>query len=491
VVIGRRALLLLATLAAACSPPPIVAPLRYEPVPPAPEEPFRASPPDASPAPPSVPLPFQVKRLPNGLEVALLERHALPIVALQLVSERGFADAAIPLDAVGILQRVMQSGTARRRSQELALAYARIGAPHRAFLDPDGCGLAASSGSADLDTAVGLMAEAVIPPRLDPPAFAGMRAAWLADFASREGDSKGGVHRSVVAVLFGRGHPYGFARPARGHTEALAPHDLAMLHAQLFHPAHTTLIVVGDATPEAVAASATRWLGGWAPQSPPLPRVDVPAAGDPGARLVFIERRGTQQIDAAVVARGPAAASDDLLALQVLARLLGGNSSRLRGEVRVESGAAYRFGAGVASQRGGSFLHVDATLDADKAVPALRSILTAIAEIRAHGAPEPDLERARTSLLAGWRTQIASSEGLASAAATMLSHGLPVAAIEAYPQRLQAVTRDDVIRAARRYLGEGSIHVVVSGAPGVRGALAELGLGEPEQRDGWGDPVRR
>jgi zinc protease len=468
-----------------------VAPLRYEPVPPAPEEPFRAVPPDASPAPPSVSLPFQVSTLPNGLKVALLERHSLPVVAVQLVTERGSADSSSPVDAMGILRRVLESGTARRSQRDLALAYSRIGAPHRAFIGGDGCGVAVRIGAADLDAAVELMAEAVVFPRLDPRAFPGIRAAWLADFTNVGGDPKGGVQRNAAALLFGKGHPYGFWRPPPSHTDALRAEDVAALHARLFHPAHTTLIVVGDATAEAVSTAATRWLGGWSPPSPPQPRGEVAPPGMPGARVVFVQRRDSHQVDAAVVARGPSAESDDLLALQVLARLLGGTSSRLRGEVRVESGAAYRFGAGIASLRAGSMLIVEAALDADKAVPALRSILAAIAEARTRGVPEPDFERAKASVLATWRTQIASSEGLASLAAATLFHGLPLSAVEAYPQRLQAVTRDAVLHVAQRYLGEASLHVVVAGAAGVRDDLRALGMGEAERHDGWGEQVWR
>src|SRR6185312_16144421 len=168
---------------------------------------------------------------------------------------------------------------------------------------------------------------------LDPRTVATARATWLQDTSTSPGTPTGVIQRNATTITFGRGHPYAFARPTRAHTEALGPADIEALHARIFQPASVTLIVVGDVTPEAVLASATKWLGGWSPSAPPAPRAAIPPSGDGGAPLVFVEHRGTQ-VDAAVVARGPDAGSPELPAFQVLAEILGGTSSRLRGEVR-------------------------------------------------------------------------------------------------------------------------------------------------------------
>ncbi len=480
----------LAALAVACGGGPIVAPLRYGPPAPAPEEAFRATPPDASPVTPSIPLAFQVQKLANGLEVAVLERHGLPIVSVQLVAARGMADTPALPDAYFILHRLLESGTADRTPRELSLAYARIGAPHRAFFGDDACGIGAHIGAADLDATVSLLAEAATRPRLDPRALDSARTSWLQDFEGSGGVPVNIVRRNATTLAFGHAHPYAGARPTRAHTDGLRADDLAALHARLFHPAHVTLVVVGDVTFEAVMASATRWLGGWSPPTSSIPRSDLPPYPPLGPRLVFVERRQSRQIDAAVVARGPDAASPDLLALEVLARVFGSASSRLRGEVRVESGAAYNFGAGVLSLRQGSMLAIGAALDKDKAVPALRAMVAAIAEARTQGVPEADFERARTTVISQWRGRVASSEGLASLAASTLGSGQPLASLATYPERLAALTREDLRRAAQRWLGPESLHVVVTGDGTVEGALSELGLGEAERRDAWAEPVR-
>lgn len=488
---SARIVLALALLVAgvACAPTEsIVAPLRYGQGAALPDEPFRAVAPDASPVPLSVPLPLRTTTLPNGVSVVLLERHTLPIVAIELVIARGGADVGAPVDAHGILTRALGSGSADRTAEQLSAAYARMGAQRQLFAHEDGFRLTAKVGAEDLDAAVALLAETAIRPRLGARDVSNTRAIWLEDFANAGGDAHRAVARTVAAVLHGPGHPYGFVLPTTAHANALGPQDLVDLHARLFQPAHATLLVVGDATPAAVDAAA-KALGSWAPSAPALPRPDLPPPL-PGPRFVFIKRSTAAQVNVAVTARGPAAAEiRDLAALGTLAFALGGLSSHLRGELRVEGGAAYRLGATLVRQRAGSFFSVSGSLDATKTASALRAMLDAIARVRASGVPDADFERARTTHLAEWRTRASSNEALAGLLAGALHHGLPLASVAEYPKIIQSLTGEDLRRVAQRYLADEALHIVVAGNDAVRPALDGLGRGAPVRYNEWGAPL--
>jgi zinc protease len=264
--------------------------------------------------------------------------------------------------------------------------------------------------------------------------------------------------------------------------------DVAALHARLFQPAQATLIVVGDTTADRVDAAALRALGSWASAGPPLARAAAPAQAA-GPRVVLLERSDLLQVGAWVFARGPSADDRDIDALEILARLLGGHSARLRDEVRVEQGAAYGFGSGLVRWRTASILNVGGSFDPDKVIASLRAVVAAVAAVRDQGAGQPDFERARTSLLGQWRSQVSSTFGIANLAAAALGRGQPLAAVEAYPERLQAVTPADLRRVAQRYLAEGEIHVLVVGPGSLRAPLAALGLGPVERRNAQGQPV--
>lgn len=488
----RRALrrlsaaILLAATETACAAGPIVAPLRYEPIVLAPDQPFRAIAPDASPVMPTVSLPWRETTLPNGLRVVHLERRGLPIVSVRLVVARGAADVGAPEDTYALLEELMHTGTLVRTAEQLAAAYARLGAVHDVTLGPDGCSVSTKVGAENMDAAIELVAETTIRPRLTLFELGNARALWLADFEHSQHAPRVAMRWNASALLFGRAHAYGFARPTTSHTHGLRVEDITALHVRLFHPAQAALIVVGDATAEEVDRSAARWFGAWDAGAPLLPRASGPVPPAPGARVVFIERNSLTQVHAMVLARG-VAPEEDLFAVQVLARMLGGLSSPLREEIRDEGGAAYTFGAGVNRMRAAFTVGVGGVFDAGKAIPALRAILAAIRGARASGFGQNSVERARTNLLADWRTDASTNDGLAAMAGKAMVIGQPLDAVAAFPAGLQAVTAADVKRVAERYFGEDALRLVVLADGDFQSELTQLGLGVAERRDGYAE----
>lgn len=458
----------------ACSGP-LVAPLRYAPDPPAPEESFRAVMPDARPELPNVKLEWGTTTLPNGVRVAVLERRSSPLVSVRLIFERGLSDLGAPLNVGSILARMLANGSASRTEEELSQAYARIGAQRGLGIGHDTCWIWGKAESSDMGALVGLIAESARKPRFTPRDFNDMRARWAADFASAQGDSDLILDRSIAALLWGAEHPYGFRQPDPTHTKELDVAMIKLAHSYLFHPALATLVVVGDVTLSQVTDVAARELGGWTSPVGALVRAKIPMPSAPSVSVVFIHGWGRAQ--SRIVARGPAPNDADAPAIAVLVQLLGGISSSLYEEVRVVGGAAYSFYGGVDWNRSGSTIHISSALDENKAIAALRSMLAAVAEARDRGVSEVDMERAKMALIGEWRARIGTGDGLAWLVHNAIDAAAPLASIVGYPKRIQAVTRADVQRAAQRWLHAGALRLVVAGNERLRDDLVTLGLG--------------
>lgn len=481
---------LLASLVAGCGAHAMVAPLDYGPPRLAREEAFRAAPPDAAPVIPRVPIALREARLPSGLRVIHVERRALPVITVRLVLDRGIVDLGGDEDAYAILRRLVDGGTEERKGPDLADAWAKLGAAHGVAFGADGAALWAKVESSDLDAAVALLAEMATRPRLVERSVAGARAAWIGDVMNGRFAVGPTFARNTAALLFGAHHPYGYLRRDPRQTEALGPADFTALHARLFRPEHATLIVVGDASAEAVDAVAARHLGAWTTRGAPLPRVGAPPPPIEGPRVVHCANENLDETNVQIVARGPAPGDPDLLVLELCARALGGLSSRLRGDMREERGVAYAFGADVSRMRLASTLHLGGSLAAARALPALRAMLDALDEAGDKGLAEAEIDRARTSLISAWRSAVSTSDGLAAALAGQVITGQPIAEIAAVPERLGAITGDDVRRVARRYLGRDARRLVVLGHRSLGGDLAALGLGPVVRRDNWASVVR-
>ncbi len=472
-----------------CAPSAIVAPLRYEPVAPAEDQAFRASPPEApaAAAPPELARWFQTT-LPNGLRVALLPRHGLPVVAVSLVADRGAADVGAEIDATSLLARVLAASTDTKTTAEVGAAWARLGAACTASVQPDATSLTARLAAVDLEEGIGLIAASAKTGAVAERDLASARTSWLRDFKATGGNPALMAERNLLAAVFGPAHGYGFHKPSEDHTWAINGARIGSLRSELFRPSHATLVVVGDATPEEVTRIAARWLGGWV-GAPAAPRPVRQAALPPGPRVVVASAGYLAHARGTVAVRLPRIAEDDLAAVDVLARMLGGLSSPLFHEVREDQGAAYAFGASVMRLREATLVSVNALLEPTQAANALARMVAAIRAVRATPPSAEAVELARGSAVGAYRTLLANDAGIAALASSAVARGLPLESVGAYPARLAAVTPADVARVASRYFGDDALHVVVVGDPRVIGDLSGLGLGPAVRRDAFAEPL--
>jgi zinc protease len=454
----------------------MVAPLRYAEASPAADEAFRAQAPDTSPVVPSASFDWSDTTLDNGLRVLVLERHALPIVSTALVVLRGSAEAWAPHDTESILEGLLAEGTRGRTRDELMAAWSGLGARHGISLGPDGCMLMAKVSSGHVDAAIALLAETAMTPRLTVRDFSNVRSRWQREYQQGGRDKDTTVNQFGRSMLFGAEHAYGSQRASEAHTLALTVEDIAALHAQIFRPSQAALVVVGDVSFEAARASAARRLGVWrggeassTRKAPPSPRA--------GPRVVLVTRQRRSQVFAHVSARAPEGASPDVAPLEVLARALGGHTSPLHDEVREVRGAAYSLNAELDRMRSASVLSINGALEESKAIDALQAMLAAVRRARTEDLGAAEIERARTSLLSEWRAQVAKTDALTAMAASALTITEPLRAIEDYPARIQAVTAADIRRVAARYLGDGSLRLVIVAPDSFEAKLADLGLG--------------
>jgi zinc protease len=467
----------------------IVAPLRYEPPPPAPEEPHRQHPPQLSTvvAPPTLP-PWSVTTLPNGLRIAVLEKHSLPVVSARITFDRGAADVSAPYDTTGILAEMLGGGTSDRTAEEVAAAWARIGAGRAIDVGDDGASVGTKVPAGDFDTALGLLAGTVMQAGTSARDFPEARAKWLRAFRNTRDAAEFAFRRNAAALLFGRQHGYGFGLLDEAHTQSLAPSNVAALRGQILRPEHATLVVVGDASTASVVASATRWLGGWMGE-PALPRPAFAEDPDAGPRVVLIENRGYTHARAAVLVRMPALSEEDAAAVDVLLRTLGSVSSALYREVREEQGAAYAFGASMTRYRGATVASVGGQLEPSQAVPTLLRIVNAIRRARAVPVSAEQLESARGGLLGAFRSAMSSTSGIAALASSTLVRGRPLETLGAYPARVATVTAADVQRVAGQYFGDDALRAIILGTTSGLGDLRALGIGWVQRRDGCANPA--
>jgi predicted Zn-dependent peptidase len=330
-------------------------------------------------------------------------------------------------------------------------------------LTADSCELGATSATAEFGETLALLAEMATRPRFVASELANTRKDLMVELDRLGGDHDLAIGRAVGNLVFGPHSPYGFLKPLKEHTERVSAADLAALHAQLFQPRYATLIAVGDVRLEQVLADAARAFDGWKDGDAPLERLGLGGGASSGPRTVVIDRSNLAQVRVAIAAPLPALEEEEMAAVEVFVRALGGLSSPLRREVLEERGAAYAFGGQVIKKRAGNAFVVQGFLDSAKAGDTVDAVLATIRTARRSPLGEDVIERARASLLADFRVGASTNIGLSGMAAAVIARGRSLDDIARYAARVQAVTPEDTRRIAERYLRQDSLRLVLVG----------------------------
>ena len=422
---------------------------------------------------------FERRVLENGLALLVAPLHELPIVSVTLVVDAGAMTEPEGQDGVaGLAAQALLEGTAQRRATELTARLEGLGAAVAAGADWDTATIGVTVLRPRLADAMALLAEIVMTPTFPEREVGRLKSERLAEIMQLRAEPRGLADETFARVLYAPVARY--ARPERGSAEAVASlgrGDVERLYAARYHPAGSTVILAGDITPDDAASIVAGALGGWRGTATGRRQVaDTPARSTREVHLV--DRPDAPQSEIRVGHPGLPRSHPDYFGVLVMNALLGGLfSSRINLNLRERH--AYTYGAFSAfdwRRAAGPFV-VSTAVQSDVTAAAAREILAEIDAIRAEPVTADELELA-TSYLAGvFPIKYETTEAVARALAAMVVFALPADYFDRYRDRVRAVTREDVLAAAREHLHPDRLQLVIVGAESVvRAPLESLGV---------------
>ena len=254
-------------------------------------------------------------------------------------------------------------------------------------------------------------------------------------------------------------HPY--RRPIIGwrqEIEKLTGEDAIEFYKRFYTPNNAVLIVAGDVTVEEVKKLAEETYGKVARVTEVKPRLRPQEPTQVAPRTVtFADPRVTQPSVQRyyLVPSYTTAKAGESEAIEVLAHVLGhGSSSRLYDKLVVDQGIAVNAGAGYSgSALDDTRLYVSGTPKPGTSLAQLEDAIDAvIAEVAQNGVTADELSRAKTRLIAEAVYAQDSQGTLARWYGASLTTGGSIEQVQGWPDRLRAVTAEQVRDAARHWL---------------------------------------
>jgi zinc protease len=399
--------------------------------------------------------------LPNGLTVLILDQPFLPMVTINILVKAGAVKDPEGRGGVSsMVAQMLDEGTKTRTATQIAQQIEFIGGEMNF-----GGGEDFSTGTLrvlkkDMHLGFTLISDVLMNPVFPEREVERVRSEVLGELQG-EGDQPAILaDKAFHTSVFG-GHPY--ARPANGTPKSVS--QIGRKHLLEFHRAHylpnnTVIAVVGDIRDDEALNLIKQHFGAWPKRSSsPDKFPSPPALSEPVVKVID---KNLTQANIVLGHIGIERANPDFYAVSVMNYILGGGgfSSRLVNRIRDELGLAYDVDSGFqANVMPGSFTVRLQTRNAT-AKQAISSVIEEIKRIRTEQVSEQELADAKAYLIGSFPLRLDTTVKLSALLTLIELHGLGLSYFEDYPKAIAAVTIEDVLRVAQKYLHPEAVAVV-------------------------------
>jgi zinc protease len=449
------------------------------------DEPWRNQVPGAGTARPLQLATPATATLSNGLTLILNERRGLPIVAANLVLKTG--SDANPLEKPGMANFVaamLDEGTSKRSALQIADDVARLGASLSTNSSMDATTVSARSLSKNFPATLELLADVTLNPSFPAEEVERQRASRLASLVQQRDNPAQVAAQVTAAALYGPKHPYGYSEiGTEASVKALTRDDLMAFWKQNFVPNNAALVVAGDISMDELRALAEKSFGGWARGTPAQPALGAPATTP--ARVVVVDKPGSPQTQVRVASIGAARSSPDFRPIQVMNVALGGLfSSRINMNLREQHGYTYGASSQFLFRRAPGPFQVASGVRTDVTGPAVTEIFKEVRGMVDRPVSQDELKKAKDSLSNSLPGAFETSANAVNNFSNVFIYDLGLDYYSRYAEQVNAVTADQTLAAARKYLvPSGMVVVAVGDKAKIESQLKKLNLGEIETRD--------
>jgi predicted Zn-dependent peptidase len=423
--------------------------------------------------------------LGNGLHVRTVEHMTVPVVTFVLLVDGGAGGDPRGREGLAAMTAdMLDEGSGGLSAIDVSDALARLGAVYDVDVGADATTFMLMTLSRFADRGAALLADMVTRPALTEADFTRVRQMRLDRLKQMKDLAPAVAERTFLQLMYGD-HPYGHL--AIGTADAVGTtsrEELEAFHQRTFRPRNATLVVAGAHAHAELLAIAERSFGAWADGGEtPVPQLPVGNGSRPGARIVVVPREGAAQSEMRIGHLAVARNTPAYHSLLVMNAVLGGQFvSRVNMKLREEKGYTYGARTGFDWRRGIAPFYVQASVHTAATADAVRDSLAELDAIRgSRPASSDELELAKASLTRGYPRNFETAQQVARSVAQLALYGLPDTYFEEFVPKVNAVTVDDVSRAAREYIDPArATTLVVGDHAAISDSLGALGLGLPQ-----------
>ena len=416
----------------------------------------------------SLPGPDDITRevLPNGITILTRSNFNSPSVVVS--GYFGAGSLMDPEDKLGLAEYTsyaLMRGTKTRTFDQIYNELEAVGASLGFSSGVHTSGFNGRSLAEDLPLLLKLLSESLTVPAFAKAEMEKLRAQLLTGLAIRAQDTSDMASMVFDAILF-KGHPYG--RPEDGYPETIQKikrDDLARFHRDYYGPRGMVISIVGAVSAEDVVRYVQRALGSWQVKgqkdAPELPKLKLLK------KTVSKHHRipGKSQSDIVIGTNGPRRRDPEFMSASLGNNILGqfGMMGRIGDVDREKSGLAYYAYSSLTAGTGPGSWEVSAGVNPQNVKRAIELIEAELSRFVQEGVTEEELADSKANFIGRLPLSLESNGGVASALVNIERHHLGLDYYRRYAGIVNAVSREDVLNAARKFIDVERLAIATAG----------------------------
>jgi zinc protease len=400
--------------------------------------------------------------LSNGMRVVIKENHRLPVVSLMGAFLGGTRlEGPEHWGISGFAAKMLTRGTRKRSAVEIASTVESWAGTLEGFSGRNSFGISSKFLSKDIYRGLELVADVVCNSNFPESEMAKVREDILASIRAKKDRPAPQLFDLFYKTLF-QHHPYGYPQTGTEKSiQSIGRADLIRWHHTLAIPSHFVLAVVGDVDKDEVITYIKTLFEGMNPGPKELPEI-APEPPLTKTREAHLERAGAQT-HLVIGYLGADLKSKKNPTMALIETSLSGQGGRLFFQLRDKQSLAYSVTAfrrpGLETGVFGVYL----ACDPHKLSIARNAVLRELDKIRSEGLTERQLEEAKRYFLGNLQIEIQTNTSQAMHMALDELYGLGYDHIQQYIRDIEAVTLEDISRAARDIIVPGKFAIVTVG----------------------------
>ncbi len=426
--------------------------------------------------------------LPNGIHLMIIEDHRAPQISMQMSIQGagGFFDPAGAPGLATFTASMMTEGTATRTSQQIAQEQETMASSVSVSTGfaSEFAVLSVSGLSDTFDRTLDLAADILLNPTFPEAEFARFKVRQKATLVQMRSMPQALAAERYNRVIYGD-HPGSRVLPTAEAIDTATRDSLAAFHNARYVPDQAIVAIVGDITLAEARKKLEARFGGWKRAGVALPPVTDPAPIGPG-KVYLVDRPNSVQTSLVVGAQAIDRMSPDYDVLSLLNAIIGGGpTGRLFLNLREEKGWTYGAYSGLSAPRYRGTWAAQTEIKGDVTDKAVGEILNEVKRLRTEPVPDKEFLDQKRSLVASFALSLETPASILNNYVTSRRFNLPADYWDKYPERLMAITKEQVQAAAVKYLDPARLQIVAVGdAKKIGEGLKPFGTVELYDADG-------